>query len=446
MKQDGAPDLWRSVLGQLELQVTRPVFETFLKDTQGASLRDNVLTVSAPTPFVAEWLNRRAYRLIQKAVRRLNGDPVELRFQVGQGSSHGNGRSGNGSFPANGLNTRYTFDSFVVGPSNRLAFSASCAVAEVPGSSYNPLFIYGGAGLGKTHLLHAIGHTAQRLDLQVICVTSEKFTNQFIASIHHRTTEEFRTRYRSADILLIDDIQFIGGKEQTQEGFFHTFNDLHEANRQIVLTSDRPPKTLPLLEERLRSRFEWGLIADIQPPDLETRMAILRSKAEALGVTPDDRLIDFLARKALHSVRQLEGLLNRLAAYCSFTRAPLSVETAQHALADLFTRPPSQTTDPARILALSAEQFNISLKALEGRGRDKKTNTARQVAMYLLREELNLSFSDIGRLLGNRDHSTVTHAVHVVDERMNGADPALLHSVQSITQTLHAPTQDTPRG
>jgi chromosomal replication initiator protein len=434
------------VLGQLELQVTRPVFETFLKDTQGASFHDNVLTVSAPTSFVAEWLNRRAYRLIQKAVRKLNGDPVELRFQVGQGSSQSNDRSGNGSFPANGLNTRYTFDSFVVGPSNRLAFSASCAVAEVPGSSYNPLFIYGGAGLGKTHLLHAIGHTAQSLGLQAICVTSEKFTNHFISAIHHRTTEEFRARYRNADILLIDDIQFIGGKEQTQEGFFHTFNDLHEANRQIVLTSDRPPKALPLLEERLRSRFEWGLIADIQPPDLETRIAILRSKSEALEVTPDDRLIDFLARKAQHSVRQLEGLLNRLAAYCSFTGAPLSVETAQHALADLFTRPPSQTTDPARILALSAEQFNVPLEALEGRGRDKKTNTARQVVMYLLREELSLSFSDIGRLLGNRDHSTVTHAVHVVDQRMNGTDPALLHSIQSIRQALHAPTQDTPRG
>ena len=446
MRQDRAPDFWRSVLGQLELQVTRPVFETFLKDTQGASFHDSVLTVSAPTPFVAEWLNRRAYRLIQKAVRKVNGGPVELRFQVGQGSSHGNGQSGNGSFPGSGLNTRYTFDSFVVGPSNRLAFSASCAVAEVPGSSYNPLFIYGGAGLGKTHLLHAIGHTAQSLGLQAICVTSETFTNQFISAIHHRTTEEFRARYRGADILLIDDIQFIGGKEQTQEGFFHTFNDLHEANRQIVLTSDRPPKSLPLLEERLRSRFEWGLIADIQPPDLETRMAILRSKAEALGVTLDHRLIDLLARKAQQSVRQLEGLLNRLAAYCSFTGAPLSVETAQHALADLFTRPLSQTIDPARILAVSAEQFNVSLNALEGRGRAKKTNTARQVAMYLLREELNLSFSDIGRLLGNRDHSTVTHAVRMVGERMNRADPTLIHSMQSIRQTLEAPAQGISQG
>ena len=440
--QDRAIGLWRSVLGDLELQMTRPAFETFLKESQGASLKDNVLTVAVPTAFIAEWLEKRAYRLIQNTAQKLNGDPLDVHFQVQQASNPvnsnsqsaiGNGNDDHSRTPS--LSERYTFDSFVVGPSNRLAFSASWAVAEMPGASYNPLFIYAGVGQGKTHLLHAIGHAAQTKGHSVVYVTTEQFTNQFISAIQDRTTDEFRARYRNADVLLIDDIQFIGGKEQTQEGFFHTFNDLHNGNRQIVLTSDRPPKSLTLLEDRLRSRFEWGLIVDIQPPDLETRMAILQTKAQALGLAADGRLIEFLARKVQRNVRELEGVLNRLVAFCSFTDALPSVETAQHALADLFSAPIHHATTPERIIDLVSSRLGVSRQALEGRRRDKKTVTARQLAMYLLREELHLSFSIIGRLLGNRDHSTVTHAVNKVNADMNLV-PGLHQTILDIKERL----------
>ena len=442
-----AIDLWRSALGELEIQVPRPAFETFVKNSQGTSLEGNLLTVSVPTPFAAEWLERRAARLIENIVHRIHGVPLEVRFHVTSGTypASGNGHipqadappsNGAGSSPR--LNDKYTFESFVVGPSNRLAFSAAWAVADMPGDAYNPLFIYAGVGLGKTHLLHAIGHAARKRGLQVLYVTSEQFTNQFISAIQDRTTEDFRARYRGADVLLIDDIQFIGGKEQTQEGFFHTFNDLHNSNRQIVLSSDRPPQALSLLEDRLRSRFEWGLIADIQPPDLETRMAILRAKAEALSFQADDHLIEFLARKVQRNVRELEGLLNRLAAFCSFTIATPSVETAQRALADLLSAPTRHTATPDRVIEVVCRQMGISQEALEGRRRDKKTATARQVAMYLLREELHLSFSDIGRLLGGRDHTTVTHAVGKVNYDIN-VDPEMRRAVLDMKETLSRP-------
>ena len=441
--QDRAVDLWRSVLGDLEVQMTRPAFETFLKGSRGTSIQDNVLTVHVPTAFAAEWLEKRAYRLIQSTVQRLDGNPIDIRFQVSQGpqpvnltSGAANGSSKNGlSRSPSSLNERYTFDSFVVGPSNQLAFSASWAVAGMPGASYNPLFIYAGVGQGKTHLLHAIGRVAQTQGHSVVYVTTEQFTNQFIAAIQDRTTDEFRARYRSADVLLIDDIQFIGGKEQTQEGFFHTFNDLHNTNRQIVLTSDRPPKSLSLLEDRLRSRFEWGLIVDIQAPDLETRIAILRAKAQTLGLALDDRLIEFLARKVQRNVRELEGALNRLVAFCSFTDAVPSVSTAQYALADLFSSPARVSADPEKVLNLVSRHFTVPRQALEGRRRDKKTAAARQVAMYLLREELHLSYSDIGRLLGRRDHSTVTHAVNKVSNDINMI-PGLRQAILDIKEEL----------
>jgi chromosomal replication initiator protein len=272
-----------------------------------------------------------------------------------------------------------------------------------------------------------------------VYVTTEQFTNQFIGAIQERTTDDFRARYRSADLLLIDDIQFIGGKEQTQEGFFHIFNELHNANRQIVLTSDRPPKSLSLLEDRLRSRFGWGLIVDIQPPDLETRIAILRAKARAVNVDLDDRLVEFIARKVQRNVRELEGALNRLVAFCSFTEAALSVATAEHALADLFSAPSAVSTDPEKVLEAVSKVLGVPRPALDGRRRDKKTATARQTAMYLLREELHLSYSDIGRLLGRRDHSTVTHAVSKIGGDIN-AIPGFRQAVLDIKDELTKPS------
>jgi chromosomal replication initiator protein len=446
---DRAKELWRSVLGDLEMQLTRPAFETFLKNSQGTSLRDNELTVTVPTPFAVEWLEHRAYGMVQNAAERAAGRPIDVRFNILQPATRGNGGGSPDAGPATavaprptpaalGLSERYTFNTFVVGPSNRLAFGAAWAVADMPGNAYNPLFIYAGVGLGKTHLLHAIGLACRERGLNVVYVSSEQFTNQFIAAIQERSTEEFRTRYRSADVLLIDDIQFIGGKEQTQEGFFHTFNDLHNASRQIVLTSDRPPRALALLEDRLRSRFEWGLTVDIQPPDLETRLAILRAKAQAIGLAVADDVLEFLARKVQRNVRELEGSLNRLAAFCSFTSVPPTMETAQRALADLIPTPARQAATPEMVLTAVSRQLGISRDSLTGPRRDKKTAIARQIAMYLLREDLNLSFSEIGRLLGNRDHSTVTYAVSKVASDAN-VDAGLRRAILEIREALTSP-------
>ena len=440
MRQHRASDLWQSVLGELELQVARPVYETFLRETRGVSLEDNVLTVNVPTPFAAEWLERRVYRLIQKSAQKLSGGPIEARFQVNRAPACGSRNGdGNGSSPSEtpppSLSQRYTFSSFVVGPSNHLAYSASQAVAEMPGTSYNPLFIYAGVGLGKTHLLHAIGHQVHQRSLRFVYVTSEQFTNQFVSAIRNRTTEEFRTRYRSAEVLLIDDIQFIAGKEQTQEGFFHTFNDLHNTGRQIVVACDRPPSALSLLEERLRSRFQWGLTVDVQPPDLETRMAIIHAKAHTLGLELDDALTEYLARQVCRNVRELEGLLNRLCAYCSFTDTSPCKDTAERALSDLLHTVPRRASDPELILDTVSNVLSISRDALTGPRRDRRTASARQVAMYILREELNLSFTDIGRLLGSRDHSTVAHAVAKVSH-MLPLDPSLRQLILRIQEHL----------
>jgi chromosomal replication initiator protein len=445
MWQGKPSELWSAVLGDLELQVTRPTYQTWLKETSGLALRDNVLTVKVPTPFAAEWLEKRMYRLIQTTAQRVGQAPLEVQFQVGEQQESriadaeplppppANG--GNGHAPTVRLSERYTFASFVVGPSNRLAYSAARAVSDAPGRSYNPLFIYAGVGLGKTHLLHAIAHEVSAKGLDLRYVTSEQFTNEFIGAIRERTTEEFRARYRSLDVLLIDDIQFISGKEQTQEGFFHTFNDLHNSGRQIVIASDRPPKALSLLEDRLRSRFEWGLIADIQPPDLETRMAILRSKATQLHMAADDDVVEFLARKVQKNVRELEGSLNRLAAYAALTGHAITVETAQQALADLLVDASRRAATPSQVIESVANRFNVNRGALSGKRRDKQTAQARQVAMYLLREELGLPFTEIGRLLGDRDHSTVTHAVGKINYDIN-VDTVLRKTILEVKERL----------
>ncbi|MDP3062760.1 MAG: chromosomal replication initiator protein DnaA [Chloroflexota bacterium] len=447
MWQGKPSELWAAVLGDLELQVTRPTYQTWLKETAGVALQDNTLTVKVPTPFAAEWLEKRMYRLIQTTAQRVGQAPLEVQFQVGDHQEAPRGESepappppahvngGNGHAPTARPSERYTFASFVVGPSNRLAYSAAQAVAEAPGHSYNPLFIYSGSGLGKTHLLHAIAHEVRLKNLDLRYVTSEQFTNEFISGIRERTTEEFRARYRSLDVLLIDDIQFISGKEQTQEGFFHTFNDLHNSSRQIVIASDRPPKALSLLEDRLRSRFEWGLIADIQPPDLETRMAILRCKATHLRMSVGDDVLEFLARKVQKNVRELEGSLNRLVAYAALTGHSITIETAQQALADLLVDASRRKATPDQVIEATGRLFNVTKEALYGKRRDKQTAQARQVTMYLLREELGLPFTEIGRLLGDRDHSTVIHAVGKINYDIN-VDTALRKAVLDIKERL----------
>ncbi|MEO8971959.1 MAG: chromosomal replication initiator protein DnaA [Ktedonobacteraceae bacterium] len=335
----------------------------------------------------------------------------------------------------NRLNPRYSFDAFIVGNSNRLAHAASLAVAEAPGESYNPLFLYGGAGLGKTHLLHAIGHQGVQTGLAVLYVSSEQFTNEIVNAIRYRTTEEFRAKYRSVDILLVDDIQFIAGKESTEEEFFHTFNSLHEMSKQIVICSDRPPKAILSLEERLRSRFEWGLIADIQPPDLETRMAILRVKADLLHYRIPDDIIAYIAGRVQTNIRELEGCLNRLMAFQQLHRTDLTMEVARAAMSSLGDDTRESRLDSKQIAQAVAEYYHISLDAMCGKQRDKHIVMPRQIAMFLIRQETQASLLEIGNLFGGRDHSTVLHACEKIDREVN-INPTLRREIVAIREQL----------
>ncbi len=355
-------------------------------------------------------------------------------YQPGYGGAPASPYSAYGIAPPR-LNARYTFSTFIVGNSNRIAHAASQAVAEAPGYAYNPLFLYGGVGLGKTHLLHAIGHTALEHNLVVLYVSSETFTNEIVNAILRRTTEEFRAKYRSVDVLLVDDIQFIAGKDSTEEEFFHTFNSLHEANKQIVICSDRPPKAIVSLEDRLRSRFEWGLIADIQPPDLETRIAILRAKMELSNRHVPDDVILYLASHVQSNIRELEGSLNRLIAYSTLQGMPLSVETAKSALASLASDGRQRRVSVGDILDAVADHYHIPQEDLRGKQRDKHIVTPRQVAMYLMRQETDASLLEIGQALGGRDHSTVLHGCEKISREIN-ENTTLRKEVLAIRQRL----------
>jgi len=335
----------------------------------------------------------------------------------------------------NRLNPRYTFDAFIVGNSNRLAHAASLAVAEAPGESYNPLFLYGGVGLGKTHLLHAIGHQGIQAGLAVLYVSSEQFTNEIVNAIRYRTTEEFRAKYRSVDILLVDDIQFIAGKESTEEEFFHTFNSLYEMSKQIVICSDRPPKAIVSLEERLRSRFEWGLIADIQPPDLETRMAILRVKADVLHYPVPDDIITYIAGRVQTNIRELEGCLNRLMAYQHLHQVDLTIDVARAAMTSLGNDSRESRLSIKQIAAAVAEYYHLSLEDMCGKQRDKHIVMPRQIAMYLMRQETQASLLEIGQMFGGRDHSTVLHACEKIDREVN-INPTLRREIVAIREQL----------
>ena len=340
-----------------------------------------------------------------------------------------------GPIPPPRLNPRYTFDTFIVGSGNRLAHAASQAVAEAPGMAYNPLFLYGDVGLGKTHLLHAIGHTAIESGLVVLYVSAETFTNEIVEAIRYRTTEEFRAKYRSVDVLLVDDIQFIAGKDSTEEEFFHTFNALHESNKQIVMCSDRPPKAIVSLAERLRSRFEWGLIADIQAPDLETRVAILRAKAEMMRRNVPDEVVTYLASRVQSNIRELEGSFNRLFAFAQLQGLPLTTETAKAALASLASDGRQRRVSVKEVLDAVAEYYRMSADDLRGKQRDKHIVVPRQVAMYLMRQETDASLLEVGQALGGRDHSTVLHGYEKIAREMNENSP-LRKEVLAIQQQL----------
>ena len=437
--------IWQAVLGELQLCVPKPSYDTWLQGTSGGSFVDGRFTVSTPNAFVSEMLERRMYSVISQAVEKVVGDGVEVAFESGSGTQsapatvpptpdQANGQAVRRTSP---INPKYTFEHFVVGKSNELAHAAALAVAEKPGSRYNPLFIYSGVGLGKTHLMHAIAARLVAGGIHPIYATTEDFTNEYITSIRGGATEAFRDRYRSAGALLLDDIQFIIGKEQTQEGFFHTFNALHLAGRQIVITSDRPAAALTLLEDRIRSRLAGGIVVDIQLPDYETRLAILRTKAEEAELSFPEDVLQFLAEGVHSNIRELEGYLNRVAAYAELSGRDVSLEMVRQVLSDshLSGRPRAVSSDD--ILTAVAHYFALSEDAIIGRRRDKQTAMARHVAMYLLREEANMTATAIGRMLGGKDHSTVLHACNRISSEMD-VEPRLRQDVFNIRASLNA--------
>ena len=418
MKARSAGEIWEAALGELQIQVSKPNYRTWLEKTAGLEYQNNQFIVSVPNVFVAEYLDKNQRSLIEKTLIGLTSSPgINVSFQVDGKRKDFSGphSTGGKNFPtAQGpcsFRPNYVFESFVVGKSNHFAYSAARGIAQNQGGSYNPLFIYGGVGLGKTHLLHAIGHAALANNSKVICLSAEQFTNEFVSAVQERKTEAFRNRYRSADMLLVDDIYFINGKEQTEGSFFHIFNELHNANRPIVITSDQPPKSMNFLEERLRSRFEWGLVVNIQPPDFETRLAILQAKAAQSAIDIALDVLEFIAQRTQKNIRELEGYLNRVVAYARLFKALPDIELATQALEDITGKAPETTfVTPRLIVEAVADSFSLAPVDLTSSKRDKETTLARRTAMYLLRQETNCSVAQIGQELGGRDPSAVTNA------------------------------------
>jgi chromosomal replication initiator protein len=452
-----AAEAWSRILERARPELPEHTFRIWLEATQPLALSQDLLAVAAGSDFAAEWIEDKYGALLSDVARQVFGRPLTISFQhqpresgvtrrVPQPPQEARSAPVDVTTAAPGqqggtigapLNERYTFDRFVVGSNNQLSAAACRAVAEAPARMYNPLFIYGGVGLGKTHLMHAIGHVLLERDpgKRVAYVSSERFTNDMIAAIQGGTNADFRRRYRDIDLLMIDDIHFLGEKERTQEEFFHTFNALHDAQSQIVMTSDRPPKEIPGLEERLVSRFEWGLVTDIKPPDFETRVAILRKKAEDDQLALDDEVLDFIARNCRSNVRELEGAVIKLLAYSSLTRREVTTELAREALGGVLIEAPLTELTPALIRQKVAEEWGASVEGLSSKRRTKELTVPRQVAMYLIRELLDLSLVEVGALFGGRDHSTVIHSINKVEEDL-AADDAFHARVEKLRGQL----------
>ncbi|MFC1936631.1 chromosomal replication initiator protein DnaA [Chloroflexota bacterium] len=443
-----AKQAWQAVLGQLQMEMAKATFDTWVRDSELIAYEDGTFIIGIPNAYARDWLESRLTSTVVRLLTGMMGRSVEVRFVVWQESAEKITESDHVPVPVEELssspdinrtlNPRYTFKNFVVGASNRLVHAASLAVSENPARAYNPLFIYGGVGLGKTHILHAIGQATHQAGLSVLYVSSEEFTNDLINAIRSHTTQAFREKYRRTDVLLIDDIQFIAGKESTQEEFFHTFNTLHGQDKQIVISSDRSPKAMITLEERLRSRFEWGLIADIQAPDLETRLAILRSKAERSGRKVPPEILEAIAQRMQSNIRELEGALNRIVAYADLRGIPLNAEMVDNALADMLPR--RRELEPDQILHLVATAFNITVEEMLARNRSRQVALPRQVAMYLLREEAHISLPQIGEFLGGRDHTTVMYGCDKVADLLE-SDDRLRRQVVDIRDQLYGQTQ-----
>jgi len=449
--------IWSQVQEELRFQLAKRTYDMWLKNTSVVSADGGTFRIGVPSKLAKDWLEDRFSGLIQETLQAVTGSEVDIDFVIAP-SGH---RPAHTMFddddhrPENGhdngvevaevaavapseLNARFRFSSFVVGHNSQFAHAAAKAVAEAPGDSYNPLFLYGGVGLGKTHLMHAIGHEVHDRfpRKRVVYLTSEQFTNEVISSIATARMGEFRHKYRTVDVLLIDDVQFLAGKDRTKEEFFHTFNALHEINKQIVISSDRPPKEIPTLEDRLRSRFEWGLIADIQPPDFETRLAILHSKlGNNTSLIPED-VLNFIAHKVQRNIRELEGALTRVQAFAAVHQRQVDEEEAARLLSDIIPAGTRKPINVERIQALVADYYNVTLDDMKGKRRDKHIVFPRQVAMFLVREETPSSLPAIGKAFGGRDHTTALHSIEKIANELK-EDERLRYEVQAIREKLY---------
>ncbi|KAB2330823.1 chromosomal replication initiator protein DnaA [Cytobacillus depressus] len=441
-------DLWNNALAEIEKKISKPSYETWLKSTKAHSLQGDSLVITAPNEFARDWLEERYSQLISGILYDITGEELGVKFIIPQ-NQYDDGQNIQNApkkaekedehteLPVNMLNPKYTFDTFVIGSGNRFAHAASLAVAEAPAKAYNPLFIYGGVGLGKTHLMHAIGHYVldHNPSAKVVYLSSEKFTNEFINSIRDNKAVDFRNKYRKVDVLLIDDIQFLAGKESTQEEFFHTFNTLHEESKQIIISSDRPPKEIPTLEDRLRSRFEWGLITDITPPDLETRIAILRKKAKAEGLDIPNEVMLYIANQIDSNIRELEGALIRVVAYSSLINKDINADLAAEALKNIIPSSKPKVITILDIQRVVGEHYNVKLEDFKAKKRTKSVAFPRQIAMYLSRELTDFSLPKIGEEFGGRDHTTVIHA-HEKISKLIQTDTQFQKQIKEIHEIL----------
>ncbi|NOW88732.1 chromosomal replication initiator protein DnaA [Clostridium beijerinckii] len=440
-------NLWDKTLDIIKSELSEVSFNTWIKSCEPLSISSNTLKISVPNSFTQDILDKRYKDLVANSIKAVCSKLYTIEFiimseiyekeEIKNSSNQKSKAIVVNDEMSSTLNPKYTFNSFVIGNSNRFAHAASLAVAESPAKAYNPLFIYGGVGLGKTHLMHAIGHYILdgNPNAKVVYVSSEKFTNELINAIKDDKNEEFRNKYRNVDILLIDDIQFIAGKERTQEEFFHTFNALHDANKQIILSSDRPPKEIPTLEDRLRSRFEWGLIADIQVPDFETRMAILKKKADVENLNVANEVMGYIATKIKSNIRELEGALIRIIAYSSLTNREVTVDLATEALKDIISKKQGKHVTIDLIQDVVSSYFNLRVEDLKSQRRTRNVAYPRQIAMYLSRKLTDMSLPKIGEEFGGRDHTTVIHAYEKISENLK-TDDSLQSTVNDITKKL----------
>lgn len=447
--------LWQSVLGEIEVNLSRANFTTWFKNTFISIIEEDKVVISVPNTFTKAWLEKKYHKNILEALENIMQKKIsEILYKVeptkkvleappvdsitSLESTDGQVEKQELKLNRFGLNDRYTFESFIVGKGNQLAHAACKAVAAKPGTAYNPLYIYGGVGLGKTHLLQAIGHELSKTTDKILYATSERFTNDYIHALRTGRAKEFKDFYRNVDVLLIDDVQFIGGKDSTQEEFFHTFNELHQTNRQIVVSSDRQPKAITSLEKRLQSRFEWGMIVDVIQPDLETRTAILEAKSKEKEYELSDEVLTYIATIIQNNIRELEGALNRVIAYIQFNQAEPSLDNVKEILTNVISGVQSKSITPKSIIEIVAKFYDIQIEDITGKSRKKELVVPRQVAMYLMREKINTSFPTIGHEFGGRDHTTAIHACNKVAREIK-EENRIKQEIESICQLIYNP-------